>query len=122
MSKDPTANTKSETITTAAPILDFMRHLQEAEFPPLPGVGTRWMETMSDMGSQLLTFMSARVHEDVQTQHALLHAKGLAEVQHIQAQFVQKAMNDYIDEMARLMAMGKQAAPDLAKKPTTPKL
>lgn len=114
MAKDQPAD------SNAAPMLDFIRHLQETEFPALPGVGKQWMETMSDMGSQLLTFMSARVQQDVQTQHALLHAKGVAEVQHIQAQFVQKAMNDYIDEMARLMAMGKHAVPVPSDKPDTP--
>ena len=58
---------------------------------------------MTDMGSEMLSFIAARVEQDVQTQSALLQAEGVAEVQNIQAQFFQKAMDDYAADAGKLM-------------------
>jgi predicted ATPase len=93
--------------SAAMPATDLLAALQSAGFGMMPGVGTDWMTTMSDMGREMLEFTAARMKQDMQMQQDLLQAKGLAEVQQIQAQFFQKAMQDYTNETARLMGIGK---------------
>ncbi len=91
----------------ANPMASMLEAMQFAEFPKMPDLGASWLEHMADYGQEVMTFMAKRVAEDVQTQHSLLHAKGVAELQHIQAQFFQRAMDDYAAETARLMGLGK---------------
>lgn len=98
----------------SASVTNLMDSLQQAGFKAMPGFSTDLMETMADMGSEMLNFTAARVQRDVQTQHDLLHAKGLAEIQHIQAQFFQKAMDDYAAETAKLLDLGKKLTPKIA--------
>ena len=83
------------------PIASMLEAMQSVKFPNVPDFGTSWFENVADYGQEVLSFMAARVEQDVQTQHALLHAKGVEEVQHIHAQFFQKAMDDYAAESAR---------------------
>lgn len=96
------------------PIASMLEAMQSAKFPNMPDFGASWFENVADYGQEVLSFMAARVEQDVQTQHALLHAKGVEEVQHIQAQFFQRAMDDYAAETARLMELGKTMTPDAA--------
>ncbi|MCO4844004.1 MAG: phasin family protein [Yoonia sp.] len=104
---------KSDKSANAAnPMASMLEAMQSTKFPAMPDFGTSWMENVADYGQEVMNFMAKRVAEDVQTQHALLHAKGVAEVQHIQAQFFQRAMDDYADETARLMELGKSMTPN----------
>lgn len=78
---------------------------------PAAWIGTVWAERMADLGSEITTFVAERIKEDVQTQHALLYCKSLAEVQHVQAEFLQKAFDQYQAETGKLVAMtGRMAA------------
>ncbi len=97
---------------TGNPMTDVLEAMQATTFPTMPSVGTAWIEKTADYGQEVMGFLAKRVAEDVQTQHALMRAKNLAEIQHIQAQFFQKAMDDYAAETAKLMALGKALAPD----------
>lgn len=100
--------TKSDkSANTANPMASMLEAMQSAKFPEMPDLGTSWLEHIADYGQEVMNFMAKRVAEDAQTQHSLLHAKGVAEVQHIQAQFFQRAMDDYAAETARLVALGK---------------
>ncbi|MEO1138204.1 MAG: phasin family protein [Pseudomonadota bacterium] len=82
---------------------------------PAEGVGSMlglsafWMEAMSDMGAEVLSFVAERIKEDVKTQHQLLHCKNLGEVQHIQTQFIQKALDQYQAETGKLVEMSAKA-------------
>ena len=110
-----------ESANAANPMASMLEAMQSAKFPAMPDLGTSWMENVVDYGQEMMNFMAKRVAEDVQTQHALLHAKGVAEVQHIQAQFFQRAMDDYAAETARLMELGKSMTPNsTGKKDDTP--
>ena len=88
-------------------MINLMQSMQEVGLPSMSGIGTDWMELMTKMGHEMLEFTAARINEDVQTQHDLLEAKDITEVQEIQAQFFQKAMKDYTAESTKLMDMGK---------------
>lgn len=93
--------------TAGTPITDMLDLMQKSGFGATPGVGPDWLTKMADMGREMLEFTAARMKHDMQMQQDLLQAKGLAEVQQIQAQFFQKAMEDYAAETSRLMGMGK---------------
>lgn len=83
--------------------------------PPSPAgrMGTSWFERVADLGSEVTSFVADRIKEDVQTQHALLHCKSLPEVQKVQAEFLQKAFDQYRAETGKLIKMtGKTAVGD----------
>jgi len=94
-------------------IFQTLTNAQTASLGSLSWLGTKWVETMSDVGAEWLSFVAERVKEDVKTQHKLLHAKNIGEVQHIQAQFLQKAMNDYRDETGKIVEFCSQAMSDI---------
>ncbi|MCG3268536.1 phasin family protein [Yoonia sp. I 8.24] len=80
--------------------------VHETLFPSFPGFGTDWMETMTQMGNEVMEFVAARIKEDVQAQQELMQAKDFAEVQAVQAKFFQGAMDDYAAEFAKMMEIG----------------
>ncbi|PUB16197.1 phasin family protein [Yoonia sediminilitoris] len=94
-----------------SPVMDFMNTMQETGLKAMPGFEVAWLETMSNMGSEMLNFVAERVKSDVQTQHDLLHAKDISDIQHIQAQFMQRAMDDYAAEIAKMTELGKDMMP-----------
>ena len=102
---------KSEAEDITAPALAMLKAMQGAGFKDMPDFGSKWFETMNELGTEMLKFIAERMKQDTQTQHDLLQAKGFAEIQHIQAQFVQKAIDDYSAEMAKLMELGKNLTP-----------
>jgi hypothetical protein len=81
--------------------------LQEQSLKALTGMNTAWLEALSDMGSEVMTFVAARIEEDVKAQHRMLHCRDAAELQKIQAEFIQKAINQYADESGKLAEMSR---------------
>lgn len=79
--------------------------------------GTVWWEHISDIGSDLTSFVADRIREDVKTQHELMHCSSLSEMQCIQANFVQKAINQYHDEAARLVELADRMNKELKFEP-----
>jgi hypothetical protein len=75
---------------------------------PAAWMSTAWMESMADLGSEITSFIAERISEDVKTQHSILHCKSLAELQHVQAEFMQRCFNQYSDETGRLVKMGNE--------------
>ncbi len=89
------------------PMASMLEAMQGTKFPTASGAGSEWIESMADVGSNVLSFMAARIEQDVQTQQALMKAKDVTEFQHIQAQYFQRMMDDYAAETAKLMKFGK---------------
>ncbi len=75
---------------------------------PLAWMNTAWIEVLADLGSEVTTFVADRIREDVKTQHAILHCKSLAELQHVQAEFMQRAVNQYTSETGKLIGMSSE--------------
>lgn len=69
----------------------------------LSWLGTKWVETMGDLGAEWLSFVADRIRDDVKVQHELMHARSLAEIQSIQAAFLQKTIQDYQAETGRMV-------------------
>jgi len=107
---------RDQTSETTSLLASMFEAMQATKFPTAPGIGSEWIESVIQMGSEVLNFMATRVQQDVQMQHALMQAKGVAEVQHIQAQFFQKAMDDYAAESAKLLEIGRTIVPDAETK------
>lgn len=104
--------TKSSDDTAAAAAkeqLSAITQLQEAGLGSLMGMGAAWVEAISDMGAEVAGFVAERIKEDVKTQHEILNCKNMADLQHIQAQFIQKAMDQYQAETGKLVEMGTNA-------------
>jgi hypothetical protein len=112
---DKSQTEDSEKSAKAEPV-DAMAQLQEAGFGNMMGMGTAWIEAFSDMSAEVLGFVADRIKEDVKTQHEILHCKDPAELQHIQSQFMQKAMDQYREETGKLVDMSTRAfAPKAGK-------
>jgi hypothetical protein len=69
------------------------------------GLGAAWFEALGDMSAEVLSFVADQVQEDVKVQHEILHCKNVKELQHIQSQFLQKAMDQYQAETGKLVEM-----------------
>ena len=89
--------------------LSAITQLQEAGLGSMMGMGTAWIEAVSDMRAEVAHFVAERIKEDVKTQHEILHCKNVADLQQIQAQFIQKAMDQYQAETGKLVEMGTRA-------------
>ena len=74
--------------------------------------GMTWLENLANFGAELTTFAAARMKEDVQTQQKLFHCKSVPEMQQVQAEFVQKAINQYYAETAKLTEIVGKSAPE----------
>ena len=80
-----------------------------ADVEKMLGMSTAWMGALSDMGAEVMSFVAERIKEDVKTQHKVLHCKNMAELQHVQSEFLQKAMDQYQAETGKLMDMSTKA-------------
>lgn len=96
-----------DALSSASTLIDAM---QEAGTKMVPGLGPEWFETINELSTEMLAFITERVKQDLQTQQDLLQAKGIADVQKIQADFFKKATDDYTAEMTKLMEIGKTQA------------
>jgi hypothetical protein len=93
-----------------------LNDLQKAGFGNMLGMGTAWVEALSDWNAEVVSFVADRIKEDVKTQHEILHCKNVGELQHIQAQFIQKAIDQYQAETGKLVEMsGKIFTPPNSK-------
>lgn len=85
----------------------------------LAWMSTAWIESLGDLGSEVTSFVADRIREDVKTQHAILHCKSLAELQHIQAVFMQRAFEQYTVETGKLIEMSSEIAAKIKSSPKT---
>ncbi|MEL6887236.1 MAG: phasin family protein [Pseudomonadota bacterium] len=79
--------------------------MQDQAMKSMSQMGLAWVEGMSDLGSEVLSFVADRIKQDVKTQHKMLHCKSVNELQHIQAEFIQTAIEDYTAETGKLVQM-----------------
>ena len=89
---------------------------RESDLSAVAWMGTTWVEAMSDLGSELASFIAERIREDVKTQHEILHCKSLSEMQAIQAAFMERAYVQYTVETGKLLEKSTSLFPQLAGK------
>jgi len=91
-----------------AQMQEMMSQWQSMGLGAMNTMGTGWMEAMSDMGSEWLHFISERVSKDVSFQHQLLHAKSPQDVQKVQSEFLQAAVEDYTKETGKMVELSRK--------------
>lgn len=99
---------ETETSSMSESTINAFAQLQEAGLGNMAGLSAAWMETLGDMGAEVASFVAERIKEDVKTQHQIMHCRNAAELQHIQSQFIQKAIDQYQTEMGKLVDMGSK--------------
>ena len=92
-----------------------LTEIQEAGLGNMMGLSTVWAEAFGDMSSEFASFVADRVKEDVKTQHEILHCKSVGDLQQIQSQFIQKAIEQYQAETGKLFEMGTKMFANVAK-------
>ncbi|MFC3117953.1 phasin family protein [Jhaorihella thermophila] len=65
------------------------------------GWGAEWAGAAGRMSGEFLQFMADRVKEDVRFQHSCLQCKSPQELQKLQAEFIQKAIDQYVAETGK---------------------
>ena len=103
------SQTSDKTTSATADPFNTIAQLQQAGLGNMMGISTAWAEAISDMGAEVASFVAERIKEDVKTQHAILHCKNAGDLQQIQANFIQKAMDQYQAETGKLVEMGTNA-------------
>ena len=63
------------------------------------------LEGMTAMQREIMEFGSARLRQDLETQEELKNCKDLQEAFRMQAEFAQKAMQQYAEEMSKLVEL-----------------
>lgn len=101
--------TNPETSTSKDAPPNVMSDVKNADVEKMLGMSTAWMGALSDMGAEVMNFVAERIKEDVKTQHKVLHCKNVTELQHVQGEFLQKAMDQYQAETGKLMDMSTKA-------------
>ncbi len=109
--KQKTETSSTDTLAMGTEAMSDIAALQAFGFNNMTSFGTAWVETLSDMGSEVLSFVADRIKEDVKTQHEILHCDDMAELQKIQARFVQTAIDQYTAETGKLIEMSHQFFP-----------
>lgn len=110
MATGKTEKKADDAIGDAAQVMaDLMAQYQKMGVNAMSLMGGDWMERMSDMGAEMLKFYTQRVQEDVDLYHKLLHCKSLGEMQELQGEFLQRAINRYTEETGKIIEMGKTA-------------
>ncbi len=99
---------KAEASAQARPIFDPVAALQP--LAPALWMSIAWLENLTDLPTAFTSFVAGRLHEDAKAQHAMLHCKSFADVQHAQAQFLQRMFDQYVAEAGKLVAIGTEMA------------
>lgn len=87
-------------------VAETVAEMQRMGLDSMTWMGSDWMERMSDLGSEVLSFVADRVKQDVELQHSLLHCRDAAELHRLQSEFWQKAVDQYAEETGKLIEMG----------------
>lgn len=93
------------------PVQAALENLQDSGLGSMTWMGTAWTEAMSDLGSEIISFVAERIQEDVKTQHEILHCKTLSELQQAQAAFLERAYVQYTVETGKLLKLGADIFP-----------
>ncbi len=75
---------------------------------PAAWMSAAWIGVLSDLGAEISTFVAKRIKEDMEAQQELLGCKLPSEMTHVQAEFFQKAFDQYHVETGKLVELSAQ--------------
>lgn len=93
--------------------------MQKSGFAPMAWLAPQILEKCGEMGSELAGFVAARIKEDVNLQHQLMHCRDLSKLHRIQFDFVQTAINQYVAETGTLTQLGNEMLNSVAHPEST---
>ena len=96
------------TDTALTPAQEAANTIVSIHWDPSKWMGRDLLETWMDIGSEVQNFIAERIREDVKMQHRVLHCTTPAELHQIQAEFLQKAIEDYVAETGRMIDLGQR--------------
>ena len=79
-----------------------------AAFGPWGQIGAAWAESLSGLGAEAMRFLAERVAADVELQRRLLTATSIEDLRHVQAEFLQRAIDQYVAETGRMVEIGEK--------------
>ncbi|MGF1625275.1 MAG: phasin family protein [Alphaproteobacteria bacterium] len=80
----------------------------------------KMLDTAATMNKEILEFVSARMKEDMATQQKLLQSRSFEEMQATYTTFFQKASQQYVEEMQKLMTMASGSIDEAAQSGAKP--
>lgn len=72
-------------------------------------LGAAWTRRVADAAVEVARFAGHRLGDDLRTQAEMLRCRDLAALQSVQGRFLQRAIDEYAAETARLMRLGGDA-------------
>ena len=93
----------------------FLKQFEDAGLGSMNWMGTNWFEAMAEMNSEVMSFIAARISEDVKTQKELLQCKTAEDLQKAQLAFLEKAQEQYKKDTGKLGKMGRDRRPNAGK-------
>lgn len=110
MSRKRKTDASDERLGGAVPSLyHSIMQTQMAAISSLSWLGAEWAGAVGRMSGEFLQFMADRVKEDVRFQHSCLQCKSPQELQKLQAEFIQKAIDQYVAETGKMVEIGSAA-------------
>jgi len=111
MADEKTTKRTSQKVTTpesgTASFMAAGLEMQKWGLGPAQWLGTVWLESIGEFGSELTDFIAERIREDAKTQHEILNCRDPAILQDIQIRFIQRAIEQYTAETGRLVEMSQ---------------
>ncbi|MBD3677790.1 MAG: phasin family protein [Rhodobacteraceae bacterium] len=102
------AKTQKSEGQSGAAFLTAMSEFQKVGLWPMPAAFAAWCDCMGDMGGELAEFLARRIREDVKFQHSVLHCTNPVVLREMQAEFMQKAIDQYTAETGRIAEMNQE--------------
>lgn len=74
-------------------------------------MSTAWVDAMAEWNREVIAFMAQRIREEISTQTRALTCKDIGELQAIQAEFFQTAIEQYTRESGKLADLSRSLIP-----------
>ncbi|CUH34997.1 hypothetical protein JSE7799_01079 [Jannaschia seosinensis] len=76
------------------------------------GLAATWLESVTRMNGEWAGFIAGRLKSDAEAQHQIFACGSPLEAQMLSVRFMQRAVDDYLTEAARIAAVGMRVAQD----------
>jgi hypothetical protein len=96
----------------AVAVLATIAKMQKSGLTPMAWLAPQMLEKCGEMGSELAQFVAARIKEDMNLQHQLLHCRDLSKLHQVQVDFVQSAIDQYVAETGKMTRLSREMLND----------
>lgn len=86
--------------------IEALRAFQDGGGAAIAAFITAMTRAWGEIGAEAASFMARRLEQDAEMQRRFLQCKDLDQLRHVQAEFVQRALDQYTEETGRMVAIG----------------